>query len=252
MQTLVFAAEKGGCGKTSSAVCAAYAFAQEGKQCLFVDLDAHTTATMILLSGKKTDKTIRTVLTGKCKQPEQALCPCEIGYIMPSDAFLSESDIETVQAVKTILSALQTRFDVCIIDTPPALSIISLSALTAADYAIIPSKTDLVGIVATKATMDTVKTIQERTNHALRVGVLPTGYNGRTTLHQAYYDGLKDVATAYGARTFSPIRTGIALQESQALHKSLFSYAPRAGVTQDYKTFYNELKEEITANGKKI
>ena len=247
MQTLVFAAEKGGCGKTSSAICTAYAFAAEGKQCLFVDLDAHTTATMILLSGQKTDKTIRTVLTGKCR-PEQALYPCEIGYIMPSDVFLSEADIKTVQAVSTILSALQARFDVCIIDTPPALSIISLSALTAADYAIIPSKTDLVGIVATKATMDTVRTIQERTNNALRVGVLPTAYNARTTLHQAYYEGLQEVATAYGARTFAPIRTGIALQESQALHKSLFSYAPRAGVTQDYKTFYNELKEEINAS----
>lgn len=245
MKTIVFAAQKGGCGKSSSAIVTAYALAAEGKRVLFVDLDAQCNSTDVLRSGTAAQgRTVRDVLTGKCR-PDEALQPCEIGCIIPSDAFLSDADIKTTQAVKTILDALQSKFDIAIIDLPPALGMATLSALAAADYAVIPSRADPMGCTATRNTLDSVRTIQGRVNRGLRAGVLPTMYNARATLNRTYLDGLRDIATAYGANIFPPIRNGIAVPESQAMRRSLFDYAPKASVTGDYKEFISDLKETM-------
>lgn len=244
MRTLVFAAQKGGCGKSTSAIITAYALAAEGQKILFVDLDQQCNSTDILRSGTPTQgQTVRDVLAGS--KPEQAIQPCEIGYILPSNAFLSDSDIKTTAAVKTILNALQRRFDYAIIDLPPALGMATLSAMAAADYAVIPSRADPMGCTATRNTLDSVRTVQGRINKGLRAGVLPTMYNARATLNRTYLSGLQDIATAYGAKTFPAIRSGIAIPESQALHKSLFDYAAKASVTSDYRNFIEELKKEI-------
>ena len=246
MKTIVFAAQKGGCGKSTSAIVTAYALAAEEKTILFIDADAQCNSSEILTSGTiAKGRTLRDVLTGKCKQPEQALCPCEIGHIIASDAFLSDTDIKSTQAVKAILDALRGQFDYAILDTPPALSMITLSAMAAADFAVIPSRADPMGCTATRNTLDSIRTVQGRINKGLRAGVLPTQYNARATLNRTYLSGLQDIAKAYGAKAFPAIRSGISVAESQALHRSLFDYAPKASVTGDYRNFIEELKKEI-------
>lgn len=242
MKTIVFAAQKGGCGKSTSAIVTAYALAAEGKKILFVDLDAQCNSSELLRSGTPS-RTVRDVLAGS--KPEQAIQPCEIGHIIASDAFLSDTDIKSTQAVKAILDALRGQFDYAILDTPPALSMITLSAMAAADYAVIPSRADPMGCTATRNTLDSVRTVQGRINKGLWAGVLPTMYNARATLNRAYLSGLQDIAQAYRAKVFPAIRSGISVAESQALHRSLFDYAPKASVTSDYRNFIEELKKEI-------
>lgn len=244
MKTIVFAAQKGGCGKSTSAIVTAYALAAEKKKILFIDADAQCNSSEILTSGTiAKGRTLRDVLAGKCK-PTQAIQPCEIGYILPSNAFLSDADIKSTQAVKAILDALRGQFDYAILDTPPALSMITLSAMAAADYAVIPSRADPMGAQATKATLDSIKAVQ-RVNRGLQAAVLPTQYNARATLNRTYLSGLQDIAQAYRAKVFPAIRSGISVAESQALHRSLFDYAPKASVTSDYRNFIEELKKEI-------
>lgn len=244
MKTIVFAAQKGGCGKSTSAIVTAYALAAERKKILFIDADAQCNSSEILTSGTiAKGRTLRDVLAGS--KPEQAIQPCEIGYILPSDEFLSDADIKSTQAIKTILDALRGQFDYAILDTPPALSMITLSAMAAADFAVIPSRADPMGCTATRNTLDSVRTVQGRINKGLRAGVLPTQYNARATLNRTYLSGLQDIAKAYGAKVFPAIRSGISVAESQALHRSLFDYAPKASVTGDYRNFIEELKKEI-------
>jgi len=247
MKTIAIVAEKGGAAKTTTALAISAALHDDGKRVLVVDLDRQRNSTMILADNKTIGQyqNITDALQGKGRS--KPLAPCQNGFILPSTAFLSESSIKGLSDIKTILHAYSGDFDYCVIDCPPSLGALTIAALTAADFAIIPVKADLFGYAAVTETVKTIKAVQGKANKGLRLlGVLPCMVNTRTRVGADFVAALEELTKAYRCRLYPPIRQSAAIPEAQAMRAgNIFKYAPRAGATQDYRGFFEILKGDI-------
>lgn len=245
MKTLAFACQKGGVAKTTTTTTTASLFAREGKRVVVIDLDPQQNATEILLP-ELPRKTILNVLQGETLK--EVLCSSDFGSILPSDAFLSDSSIKALSDLQSIIKALNRGFDYCLIDCPPSLGKLTVSALTCSDYAVICTSALPAGYSATIATAETIQGIQKKGNKRLQIsGILPTRVNLRTGVTRAYIDSLQTVAEGYNTVCFSPVRESVVMVESQMMNQPIYTYASKAPITQDYEKYFAELKERIKA-----
>lgn len=247
MKTIAIAAQKGGAGKTTTALAVSAGLHDDGKKVLIIDLDNQCNTSMVLSAGSGTQyQNITDALAGKgSKKP---LEPCQNGYILPSTAFLSDSSINALSDIKTITNAYSRDFDYCVIDCPPALGMLTMAALAASDFVVVPVKTDVFGYAAVQATAATIATVKGKLNKKLRfLGVLPCMVNSRTRIAADFLQALEDLAAGYKCRLYAPIRASAAVQEAQALKQgNIFQYAPRTGAAIDYKAFLEDLKGDIS------
>ena len=182
------------------------------------------------------------------RDARNTLEPSEFGSILASDAFLSDGSIKALSDLADVIKAYSRGFDYCIIDCPPSLGKLTVSALTCSDYAVICTSALPAGYSATIATAETVKGIQKGRSSALQIaGILPTRVNMRTGVTRAYIDSLKTVAEGYNTVCFSPVRESVIMVESQMMNQPVFDYASKAPITQDYEKYFAELKERIKA-----
>lgn len=245
MKTLAFACQKGGVAKTTTTTTTAALFTREGKRVVIIDLDPQRNATEIALPDPPR-YTVLDALQGM--DPRSALQSSEFGFILASDAFLSDSSIKALSDLQSIIKALSRGFDYCLIDCPPSLGKLTVSALTCADYAVICTSALPAGYNATIATAETIQGIRERGNKGLQIaGILPTRVNLRTGVTRAYIDSLQGVAAGYNTVCFSPVRESVVMVESQIMNQPIYTYASKAPITQDYEKYFAELKERIKA-----
>ena len=245
MKTISFACQKGGVAKTTTATTTAALLTREGKKVVVIDLDPQRNATEIVLP-EPPQHTILDVLRGR--DARNTLEPSEFGFILASDAFLSDGSIKALSDLADVIKAYSRGFDYCIIDCPPSLGKLTVSALTCSDYAVICTSALPAGYSATIATAETVKGIQKGRSSALQIaGILPTRVNMRTGVTRAYIDSLKTVAEGYNTVCFSPVRESVIMVESQMMNQPVFDYASKAPITQDYEKYFAELKERIKA-----
>ena len=134
-------------------------------------------------------------------------------------------------------------YDFVIIDTPPALGILTINALTAADHLVIPAQADYFSLQALDDLQGTVETIRKYTNAGLTTeGILLTRHNARTIFTRELDELITDTARKFNTKVFKArIREAVAIKEAQAMHESIFTYAPKAKVTKDYESFIDEL-----------
>ena len=151
--------------------------------------------------------------------------------------------------LRETLEPILAEYDYIIIDTPPALSVLTVNALTIANRVVIPAQADLFSLEAIKELADTIGVVKKYTNPALTVeGVLLTRYQPRSILTQELTDLIAETASTLKTKVFSTkIREAIAIKEAQAMHEDIFSYAPKSKVASDYRAFFKELtaREEI-------
>ena len=136
-----------------------------------------------------------------------------------------------------------SAYDYIIIDTPPALGVLTINALTIADRVIIPAQADLFSLEAIKQLCSTIDVVKKYTNPKIKVeGVLLTRYSPRSIISQELKDLIEDTAKAIQAKVFNkPIREAVAIKEAQATHTDIFTYAPDSKVAGDYKHLIDEL-----------
>ena len=174
--------------------------------------------------------------------------------IVPSTLALATADgvfTETGKEyrLRESLEGVREEYDYIIIDTPPALGILTANALVAADEIIIPAQADpysLEGIIKLNSTLETIR---RYCNPGLVVrGILITRYSGRAIVIREYAEMIAETAKEMGTKLFTTrIREGVAIRESQALKQSIFAYAPKSNVAMDYNDLVNEIiKEEKT------
>ncbi len=147
-------------------------------------------------------------------------------------------------ALRTALAELITEYDVILLDAPPALGVLTLNALTAADYVLIPLQCETLSHRGVGQLLDTVADVQRITNRDLKVlGVLPTLFDGRTTHAKAV---LSDVAERYGVAILEPpIPRSIRFAEAPAAGKSVLSTAKSSSGAQAYR----ELADRLIKDG---
>lgn len=252
MKVIAIIAQKGGVGKTTTAYAIGAGLAKyHGKKVLFVDTDSQGNLgrTMEADCSGTTGADALEVLTGRTTAAE-AIQHTRHGDIIASTPALSGSDREPELSkvgreyrLKKALEAVR-GYDYCIIDTPPALSIITVNALTAADTVIIPAQADDYSLEALSRLRETIETVRAYCNPSLQVdGILLTRYSGRTVIAREIADMMAEEAKALNTRVYETrIRECTAIKEAQALREDIYSYAPKSNGAKDYRAAIEEMK----------
>ena len=237
--------QKGGVGKSTTAEALTAGLSLKRFKCLAIDLDAQGNFTYS--SGAKTGKaTILEVLTNEIKVTDAVQHTGNWDIIASNkalagaDAFISGTGKE--YRLKEALKSINCEYQYIIIDTPPALGVLTVNALTSCHSVIIPAQADIYSLQGIKQLSDTIQAIKKYCNSDLKVaGILLTRYNHRSILSREIAELAKQLADKLDAKLFNTtIREAIAVKEAQISQKSLFEYAPKAKVTQDYRNFTDE------------
>lgn len=238
--------QKGGAGKTTTALALAAGLTLKGYKTLSIDLDAQSN--MTYTAGARTDgATALSLLTGEA-DTAAAIQHTESGdFIAASkalagaDAFISDTGKE--YKLREVLEPIRGLYDYIVIDTPPALGILTINALTACDSVIIPAQADIYSLQGVERLAETMKPVKKYCNPALAIeGILLTRYNSRSILSKDIAELAEQLAARLETRLFkTTIREAITVKEAQISQRSLFSYAPKAKVTADYTRFIAEI-----------
>lgn len=245
MKIITVAAQKGGTGKTTTASAIGAGLSIRGSRVLYIDLDAqgNLTASTGAIIGKEDSLTL---LTGKTVQPQHT----PQGDIISSTSSLSVADITITQTgkeyrLKEALDSFSVIYDYCIVDTPPALGILTVNALTAASTAIIPAQADFFSMQAIAQLNETISAVKKYCNPKLEIsGIVLTRYNQRAILSREVAELLEHTAEQLRTRLYNTkIRECMAIKEAQAKKQSIFAYAPKSNAAKDYSALIDELTE---------
>ncbi|NIP32126.1 MAG: AAA family ATPase [Candidatus Dadabacteria bacterium] len=243
--------QKGGSGKTTTAVNLGAYLAVFKKRVLVLDLDPQANTTIHLgLKPHTIDKSIYGVMTDKIDIATVIKeTPINNLYICPANINLSGVEIELAGVVgremvlKDSLNKIIDEYDFIIIDCPPSLSLLTINALTVAEEIIIPVQTEFFALEGMGKLMNTVDIIKKRLNRKLKItGILPTMFDGRTNLSREVIDKIKEY---FGDKVYqTKIRKNIKLAEASSHGKPIFLYDPKSSGAEDYESFSKEVNND--------
>lgn len=250
MIKIAIANQKGGVGKTTTALNIADALIHCNYKVLFLDLDPQCNSTSSYNAKIEKTNTIYDVVNGECI-PTEAIQHTGFGDIIAGDRLLTECEgklLTNIGGYNVIKKALQQieetcDYDFAIMDTPPNLGIYMLNALTAANGCIIPLKAEKYAIDGLKLLIETINGVIENTNEKLKIyGVLLTAYDKRTSLDKGVWKNLPNVGKIYNFNVFkNPIRVCQTIKDAQADGVSLFQKEPNCNGSLDYIHIVKEL-----------
>ena len=249
---IVLTNQKGGVGKTTSSAALAGGLVQKGFRVLAIDMDPQGNLGFSLGLGQE-EGDIYEVLSG-AKGIREAICKTEECDVIPSGMMLSSMqtnmDAAHMQTVlKEKLKEVENDYDYIVIDTPPALNLLTVNAYAAASYLIIPMGADILSLVGLAQLRETVEAVRNQINPQLKVlGILLTRFNARTRLSKDVLDMAGQVAGQLDTKVFSnKIRTAVAVSEAPAHGESIIKYAKGTKVSKDYEGFVAEVLDELQA-----
>lgn len=252
MRVIAIANRKGGVGKSTTAAALVSGLTLKGYKVLAVDLDAQRNLTSTM-KARADSKTALGVLTGDITAKE-AIRHTESGDIIPASKSLSGADATLTETgkeyrLKEALEPVKGSYDYCIIDCPPALGILTVNALTAANSVIIPAQADIYSLEGIEDLQETIQPVRKYCNPSLEIqGILLTRYSPRSILSRDVTTLAEQLAERLGTSLYkATIREAVAVKEAQISQQSLFTYAPKAKVTEDYRAFIDEFLERGTA-----
>ena len=238
--------QKGGVSKTSTSAALFAGLNARGRKTLAVDIDPQSNLTAYVGANRE-NKTILGMLTRETTAKE-AIQHTPMGDFIASSPMLSGANSFLTETgkefrLKEALEPIISEYDHIIIDTPPQLGILTINALTACDRIIIPATADAFSIQGVSQLSDTINVVKKYCNRSLTVsGILLCRFNARTLIAQSIADDMNLIAEKLGTKVFDTrIREGVAIKEAQLKQKSIFDYAPKAAVTEDYGHFIDEL-----------
>lgn len=240
-RVLAIVNQKGGVGKTTTAVNLAAALAQLGRRVLVVDLDAQGCATFWLgLDPEDLERSGTEIFRGGDTDPSDLIMSTADDVdVLPATLEMAgaERALADVRAreyvLRDALEAVRGRYDWILLDCSPSLGIVTVNALTAADEVLIPLQCETLSHRGVGQLIETIADVQRLTNPNLQIlGVLPTLFDGRTTHARAV---LEDLGPRYGVRVFDPITRSIRFAEAPAAGRSVLATDPRSRAAAEYR-----------------
>jgi len=237
--------QKGGVGKSTTALAIGSGLLIRKQRILFIDLDAQGNLSFTLEADHK-DKTILELLTGEIGI-DQAIHKTGQADIIPASPLLAtlESNIKN-NGLKNALQSIKDHYDYVIIDTPPNLGILTFIAMLTATEIIIPAQADIYSLQGIVQLFHNIQAVRKQANPGLKVkGIVLTRFNSRTILSRDIADQLEAFAKKMDTRLFkTKIRECIAVKEAQINRQSIFTYAKKSNASQDYRALIGEILKE--------
>jgi chromosome partitioning protein len=245
-KTIAVLNQKGGVGKTTTTINVAAYLAQMGKSVLIVDSDPQGNATSGLGVQVGSHHGTYQALLGEASLAEAVMPAVEKITIMPANTQLAAAEIELVDVaqrelqLKTVLQ--MATYDYILIDCPPSLGLLTINALTAADYVLIPVQTEYYALEGLGHLLDTIGRVRASTNPSLELlGVVLTMYDKRTSLSEQVAD---EIRKHFGDKLFKTVvPRNIRLAEAPSYGKSIAEHDKWSKGARAYKALAKEVAQ---------
>lgn len=244
--------QKGGVGKSTTAVNLASALGAKGKEVLLVDLDPQGNATSGYGIDKRyLDQCVYNVLLGETPVEDVILAQVGKGVdVLPSTISLAGAEVELVNEMarenrlKNALGSLRGRYDYMLIDCPPSLGLLTINALVAADKLLVPIQCEFYALEGVTKLLDSMKRVKSMLNPSLDIfGIVLTMYDSRTNLAKQV---VEEVRSFFGSQVFETvIPRSVKLSEAPSYGQPIIDYAPDNKGTKAYM----DLAQEVIARG---
>ena len=244
--------QKGGVGKTTTAINLAAALAQKGMKTLIIDLDPQANTTMSYIDRRTVEKSMFDVLTEPMVKMSHVVRPSGLPNLDIAPARIALAKIESKLLgeidghfrLRDKLDGARARYDAILIDTPPTLGMITVNAMVASTHILIPIQSSYFALEGTDDLLETIDKIKARPNPSLRIlGVVITLHDKRTVIGKDVY---QQIASVFGEKLFqTTISKSVRLEESPAHHESIFTFAPRSSGAAEYYSLSEEVLSRV-------
>ncbi len=253
MRVLAITNQKGGVGKTTTAVNLAACLAAQGSRVLLVDLDPQGNATTGSgITKKEALPTVYQLLLGMASLEEVCLAT-DFGFdVLPANRELAGAEVELIEIdarefrLRNALNGDPSRYDFVLIDCPPALNMLTVNGLVAADAVLIPMQCEYYALEGLSDLVETLRKVRTHLNHRLEIeGLLRTMYNPQSTLTQQVSAELESHFGAKVYRTIVP--RNVRLAEAPSYGKPVIAFDRSSKGSQAYIALAQEILERVAA-----
>lgn len=245
---IVIANQKGGVGKTTTAINLAAGLAANKKRVLLIDLDPQSNSSLSFMEPERMNGGSYELFSDTAKPIEELVYQTGVEnlWLIPARINLAKleakliGDFDAAFKLRDRIDKLRGNFDVILIDTPPTLGILTVNAMVAANHVIIPIQSSYFALEGTDDLLETIEKIRSRPNPDLNLmGVVVTLFDRRTTISKDVEAHIRNV---FGKKAFKTvISRSVRLEESPAHKKAIFDYAPRSSGAIEYQSLSKEV-----------
>lgn len=249
---IVIANQKGGVGKTTTAINLSAACALKGKRVLLLDLDPQSNSSLSFIEAETVEGSAFELFTELQEPWDKFIYPTKIKNldVVPSKINLAKleaklvGDFDAIFRLRDRFEQIRSSYDLIFVDTPPTLGLITVNALVAARFVLIPIQSSYFALEGTDDLLETIEKVRSRPNPELELlGVLVTLFDKRTSLSKDVETHIRQV---FGNKAFkTKISRSVRLEESPAHKETIFEFAPKSSGATEYMELSKEVLKRV-------